>query len=333
MPGVEAVAISNHTPLGGGYVVTNFVVPGRATAPNGDDAAIYKTVSASYLGVMKGRLIRGRWFGDDDVRASGNGVIVNEQLAKRVWPAADPIGQPITIFRSSQARPGFGDAMPSVVIGVVGDMHHLSVSDDPVPEVYVPYTREVWPGVALLMRTKGDPRAVEAAVRRAMMSVEPGLPVTGSTRWRSFEPIGENVARMIAPRRTVMDLVISFAVAALVLSAIGVYGVTAFGVAQRRREFGIRLAIGATSGDVVGLVLRQGLRLAVSGAVVGMIGAFALARVLRGALDSMLFRTSPFAIAPLALAAAALGLIAVAAAWLPARRAARTDPLLALRSD
>jgi len=333
LPGVEGAAISNHTPLGGGWVVSNFTVPGRPTAPNGEDAAIYKTVSAGYLGVMKGRLLRGRWFADEDIRTAGNGVIVNEQFAKRVWPDKDPVGQAITIFRSSQARPGYGSPMPSVVIGVVGDMHHLSVSDDPVQEVYVPYTREVWPGIALLMRTRGDPRSIEASVRRAMLDIEPELPVGGSTRWRSFEPIADNVARMIAPRRTVMSLVVAFAVAALVLSAIGLYGVTAFGVAQRSREFGIRMAVGATPRDVIALVVRQGLLLAMVGGGFGILGGFGLARVLRASLDTMLFRTSPFAIVPLATAAVALGSVAIVAAWLPARRAARTDPLVVLRSE
>ena len=130
-----------------------------------------------------------------------------------------------------------------------------------------------------------------------------------------------------------MNLVVAFAVAALVLSAIGVYGVTAFGVAHRRREFGIRLAVGATPRDVIGLVVRQGVRLAAVGTGFGLMGGFVLARLLRASMDAMLFRTSPFAILPLVVAAGALGSIALAAAWLPARRAARTDPLVVLRSE
>jgi ABC-type antimicrobial peptide transport system permease subunit len=216
---------------------------------------------------------------------------------------------------------------------VIADMHHLSVSDDPVEEVYVPYTREVWPGIALMIRTRGDPRAYEPALRRAMLDVEPDLPVLGSPRWRTFEPIGNNIARMLAPRRTVMSLVLVFGVAALLLAAIGVYGVTAFGVAQRMREFGIRMAIGATSRDVIALVLRQGALLATIGAVAGMAAAFLLARVLRASLDTMLYRTSPFAVIPLVVAAATLACVAVAAAWVPARRAGAADPMAALRSE
>jgi putative ABC transport system permease protein len=159
------------------------------------------------------------------------------------------------------------------------------------------------------------------------------MPVNGSARWRSFEPIGENVARALAPRRTVMRLVLAFAAAALALAAIGVYGVTAFGVAQRKREFGIRMALGATPGGVVALVLRQSAKFAGLGAAIGVGGAFALARVLRGSLDSVLYRTSPFAAVPLLIAAALLGAVAVAAAFAPARRAGAVDPMVALRSE
>jgi ABC-type antimicrobial peptide transport system permease subunit len=130
-----------------------------------------------------------------------------------------------------------------------------------------------------------------------------------------------------------MGLVLAFAVAALALAAIGVYGVTAFGVAQRRREFGIRLALGATSGNVIGLVVRQSAVLAAAGALIGVGGAFALARVLRASLDSVLYRTSPFAVAPLVGAAVVLGGVAVAAAFAPARRAGDVDPMVALRSE
>ena len=209
----------------------------------------------------------------------------------------------------------------------------MSVSDDPVAEVYIPYTREVWPGTALMIRTRSDPRALEPALRRALLGVEPDLPVLGSPSWRTFEPIGNRVARLLAPRRTVMGLVLVFGGAALLLGAIGVYGVTAFGVAQRMREFGIRMAIGATSRDVTSLVLRQGALLAGLGAIAGIAGAFTLARLLRASLDTMLYKTSPFAVVPLVAAAAILGCVAVAASWVPARRAGGADPMAALRSE
>ena len=186
---------------------------------------------------------------------------------------------------------------------------------------------------ALLIRTHGDPRAFEPALRRAMLEIEPDLPVLGSPRWRTFEPIGNSVARLLAPRRTVMSLVMGFGAAALLLAAIGVYGVTAFGVAQRMREFGIRMAVGATSRDVVVLVLRQGGVLVAIGAVVGVAGAFALASVFRASLDSVLYRTSPFAAGPLTAGAVTLGCIVVVASWVPARRASAADPITALRSD
>jgi putative ABC transport system permease protein len=333
VPGVEGVAIVNHIPLNGGYAVTKMLTPGRAPASDGSDAALYKTVSENYLRVMHGRVLRGRWFTDADIRGSGNGIVVNERVAKRLWPDKDPIGQPMTVFRSSQARAGFGDPSPSIVLGVIGDMRQISVSDDPPEEVYVPYTREVWPGVALMIRTRGDSRALESAIRRALLEVEPNLPVLGAPSWHTFEPIGNNVSRLLAPRRTVMGLVLAFGAAALLLAAIGVYGVTAFGVAQRKREFGIRMAIGATSRDVIALVLRQGGRLAAIGAVAGTLGAFALAKAFRASLDSMLYRTSPFAVVPIVAAITTLLCVVVAASWVPARRASAVDPMAALRSE
>jgi len=333
VPGVEGVAIANHGPLTGGYVVTNYVVPGRTAPADGSDAALYKTVGESYLNVMKARLVRGRWFTAADIRGATDGVVVNERLAKRVWPNADPVGQPITVFRSSQARPGFGDPLPSVVIGVIADMHHISISDDPMDEVYVPYTREVWPGIGLLIRARGEPAALETALRRALLSVEPELPVLGSAGWRTFEPIGTYVARLLAPRQLVLRLVLAFAGVALALAAIGVYAVIAFGVAQRTREIGVRMAVGATTRDLMRLVLRQSLVLAGFGAVAGIGGGIAIARVLRATLDSVLYRTSPFAALPLVIAAVVLGAITLAAAWMPARRAAGVDPVIALRSE
>jgi len=333
VPGVEGAAIANHGPLTGGYVVTNYVVPGRAAPADGSDAALYKTVGESYLNVMKARLVRGRWFTTADIRGATDGVVINERLAKRVWPNADPVGQPITVFRSSQARPGFGDPLPSVVIGVVADMHHISISDDPMAEVYVPYTREVWPGIGLLIRARGEPLALEPALRRALLSVEPELPVLGSAGWRTFEPIGTYVSRLLAPRQLVLRLVLGFAGVALALAAIGVYVVIAFGVAQRTREIGVRMAVGATTRDITRLVLRQSLVLAGVGAVAGIGGGIAIARVLRATLDSVLYRTSPFAVLPLVVAAGVLGTITLAAAWMPARRAAGVDPVIAMRSE
>jgi hypothetical protein len=165
------------------------------------------------------------------------------------------------------------------VIGVIADMHHISISDDPVDEVYVPYTREVWPGIGLLIRARGEPLTLGPALRRALLGVEPDLPVLGSAGWRTFEPIGTYIDRLLAPRQLVLRLVLGFAGVAVALAAIGVYVVIAFGVAQRTREIGIRMAVGATTRDVMRLVLRQSLALATVGAVAGIIGGIAIARV------------------------------------------------------
>jgi len=333
VPGVQSVAIANHVPLAGGWIPTNVRIPGRTPLADGSDVALYKTVSENYLRVMRSRLVRGRWFTTRDMRDRGTAVVVNETMARRFWPNADPVGQPLTIFRSSQARPGFGDPQPSVVVGVIGDMHHLSVADDPVPEVYVPYTREVWPGIGLLIRSSGDPRRLEPALRRAVSSVEPDIPTRGGGLWRGFHRMDEFVDQNLAARRSVMSIVLVFAASALALAAIGVYGVIAFGVAQRSREFGIRMAVGATPGSVHGLVLRQASKLAAVGVVAGIAAAATLTRVLHASLDPLLYRTSPLAVVPFGIAAVGLGAVAIAAAWVPARRAARVDPVVALRGE
>jgi putative ABC transport system permease protein len=132
VPGVRSVAIANHVPLDGGWMTTSVRVPGRTPLADGSDAALYKTVSEDYLRVMRTRLVRGRWFTAEDMRDRGTAVVVNETMARQFWPNVDPVGQALTIFRSSQARPGFGDPQPSVVVGVIGDMHHLSIADDPL---------------------------------------------------------------------------------------------------------------------------------------------------------------------------------------------------------
>ena len=328
VPGVEGVAVVNHVPLGGGWIPTNVVVPGRPTAADGGDDALYKTVSLDYLRVLHIALKRGRWFDAGDMRGGGDGVVVNEAFARRYWPNADPVGRPVTVFRSSQSRPGFGDPEPSTVIGVVADVRHLSVTDDPAPEVLVPYTREVWPGITLVVRSPRAFARLEPALRRAVLTVEPDLPVRGGgVHTDGFHPLAAVVDANFTDRRVETTLLGAFAAVALGLAALGLYGVIAFGVAQRGRELAVRLAVGASPGDVRALVVGEGMRLIALGTFGGVAAALALARLLR----ALLFQTSPLAPAPFAAAVAVLAAAALLASWLPARRAARTDPALTLR--
>jgi putative ABC transport system permease protein len=276
-------------------------------------------VSAEYLRAIRTPLVAGRWFTDDDMRAP-NGFVINESLAKRLFPNSRPLGQQITTYRASQARADFGQPITLPVIGVVGDMRQFGRENDPNPELFLPYTLEVWPWMNFAVRAPnalGLLRIVEDAVR----AVDPAIRLRGKP----------SVVRAGIPavRRFVTSLLSGFAVSALLLAATGLYGIIAYGVVQRTREVGVRIALGATPRNIERLVLRDGARYAVGGVMLGLFGAFGATRLLR----SMLFQTSAADPATFVVVPVVLGIVALVASYLPARRAARTDPLVAIRAD
>ena len=313
VPGVEVAAAA-----GGALIPTRVEATGRPT--DGQELrALYHPVSAEYLRTIRAPLVSGRWFTDDDMRAP-NGFVINESLAKRLFPNASPIGQQITTYRASQARADFGQPITLPVIGVVGDMRQFGRENEPNPELFLPYTLEVWPWMNFAVRAPnavGMLRGVEDAVR----AVDPAITLRGKP----------SVIRAGIPavRRFVTSLLSGFAVSALLLAATGLYGIIAYGVVQRTREVGVRIALGATPRNIERLVLRDGARYAVGGVILGLFGAFAATRLLR----SMLFQTSAADPATFVVVPVVLGIVALMASYLPARRAARTDPLVAIRSD
>jgi putative ABC transport system permease protein len=314
VPGVSAAALVKDGPMRSAGEANTFAIPGQATSAG--DARPQANFLPSSDGVLRAlgvRLVAGRDLAEQDFDSGGSGVVISASLAKRYWPGRTPVGEAIEVL------PG----RPLRIVGVAGDVRYTSVQGEPVPIVYIPnriMTRRIFTVVA---RTTGDPAAVLSAVRDAIRSVEPDQPITEIGTMR--EAIGDAVA---APR--VLTLLVGlFGVLALLLAAIGVYGVVAYVVGQRTNEIGIRIALGAGASDIIGWTLRTGVTPALVGLVLGGVGALALSR----ALGAQLYEVSPTD--PVVFGLVALVLIAVAliASSIPARRAARVDPAIALRAE
>ena len=326
-PGVEDAAVVNFMPSGRAGVPTRIEVPGRT--PASEDLATYITVSEGFLRTLRIPLVRGRWYTAAEMRSPGDGVVISEAVAKRYWPDQDAVGRPVTIFRSSQARADFGRAMPSVVIGVVGDVRQFGPESQPNPSVYVPLAAEPWAWVSFAVRVRDAAPATAMALRRAALEAEPNMLPMGPGAPMTFSSVERKLSQALAPRRYVLGLVGAFSACALALAALGLYGVTSYAVARRTHEFGVRIALGATGEQVVRSVLRWGVALAFIGCAIGLGGAFALVRL----VEQLLYATSTTDLAVLVTVPSILMAIGAIAVYVPARRAARVDPIVALRSE
>jgi putative ABC transport system permease protein len=319
IPGVERVGTASQLPLGGnvdmyGVTAQDKPLANPELAPYADRYAI----SPDFLGTMGIPVERGRAFTDAD-----NGdraplvTIVSAGLASRIWPGEDPIGKRIRIGGTSGPW--------RTVVGVVGNIHHQALDAAGPSQIYIPERKWVFADniIAVVVRTRGDPRSVERAVRVAAQGVDPSQPVS------ALATMEQVVAASTAQRRLALSLFGAFAGVALVLVVAGIYGVLSGAVTERTREIGVRSALGATPGSILGLVLFQGARLAALGLGLGLVGAVSLGRF----LGSLLYGVD--AADPLILAAVAvvLALVAMAACLLPALRAVSVDPMSALRAD
>jgi predicted permease len=317
VPGVESAAFVNHVPIGGDTWRTPFGVEGRpAPAPADVPRAVMRTVTAEYLEAMGVPLLGGRTFDDRDRRESPAVVLVNQALARRLWPEGDPVGSRIQLAGSEEPW--------RTVVGVFGDARQSDPVEPVGPEILFPYAQDPvawWKGTTLVVRTAAEPRSVAEAVTARVRAGAPELPVT---RVRTMR---ELLAEAVARDRLDTLLMALLSAVALALAGGGIYGVMAYAVGRRAHEMGVRMALGARAGDVQAMVLRDGLRLGAAGAALGLAGAFALSRVLRGLLHDV----SPTD--PVTFAGVGLFLVAVAgvASFLPARRAARLDPAAILR--
>jgi putative ABC transport system permease protein len=311
-PGVSSSGASLSLPLGGSVLVP-FQVVGAAVLPFGKrPLAYWQCVTPDYFQTFRVRLVRGRFFTEHDNESSSGAAIVNETLARHFWPNQDPIGKQLIVARAE---------LHEEVVGVVADVKTSTLDSDAGSELYSPYAQRPWPGMALAVKTSGNPMSLASAVRKQIAEVDGDLPVTAV---RSMQDI---VSDSFGQRQITLWLLGAFAAAALVLAAIGIYGLLAYSVEQRRQEMGIRRALGAQPRDILRLVLGEGLGLTLAGIAAGLAGAYAISR----ALAALLFQVSPTD--PVVFAGMALLFVAVAlvAGYLPARRALDVDPVIAIR--
>jgi len=330
LPGVEAVGGITNLPLAGARGRTSFVVEGRSSDEGDVASSEAALVTPGYFRALGIALVRGRPFDEHDDPRAPAAIVVSEQFAQQFFPGADPIGKRVS--PGARARPitsgaqGPLQAAPRAwltIVGVVRDVKSARVDGPPSPVMYRSLFQLSNLNLTLVVRTKQDPAALAESIRREVRAVDPNEPVF------SVRTMDAVVASTFAERRFTMLLLALFAVTALALSAIGIYGVMAYFVTQRTHEIGIRMALGASPRDVRRMVVGQGVRLAAAGVLVGMAGALAITR----ALGALLYAVSPRDPATLAALSAALAAVALLACYVPARRATRVDPITALRYE
>jgi putative ABC transport system permease protein len=318
MPGARAVAGAGNLPLGGGgfYSASAFIREGDPVAKESERQTMIVPVTADYFRAMEIQLLRGRGLSVDDNRLGSPPVIVvNETIAARYYPGQDPVGKRVWFVDEEET--------PREIVGVVRDIRNAGLDTPPDPITYMPLLQRPLNSLAFVVRAEGDPASLVPAIKAATREVDPLVAVFQA------RALSEIVAESVSGRRFQMALLTSFAFLALLLAAVGVYGVMSYSVARRTNEIGVRVALGATTGSVTRLVVGQGTRLALAGIALGLAGALALSRV----LESTLYGVSPTDVRTLATAAALLAGVAVLACYIPARRAARVDPVAALRHE
>ncbi|MFP5260563.1 MAG: ABC transporter permease [Blastocatellia bacterium] len=317
LPSVQSAGAINHLPLAGDVWQIGYTVEGQpAPPPEERRGAVYRIARPGYFQTMGATILSGRDFTDRDTKEAPGVVIVNESFARRHWPGGNALGKRITITD--------GDPNQREVVGVVKDLRQSDWTADPIEEMYLPHLQSAEPRyMTLVVRSASDPAGLVAAVQNEVWAIDKDLPVS---QVMSME---QAISGSVGQQRFNMTLLGIFAGLAVTLAAIGIYGVMSYSVTQRRHEIGIRMALGASQGDVLRMVIKQGMTLAAVGAIVGLAGAFFLTRL----MSSLLYGVSPtdpltfFAI-PLILAGVALG-----ACFVPARRATRVDPMVALRYE
>lgn len=319
LPGVKSVGATSCLPFKGDMDVGFELLDDGADLPAHMRSARLQSVSAGYFSAMGMRLVKGRLLDSRDEGTTEGRMIINETMAKRFWPDRDPIGKRLRLGLRISPK----ETAPCEIVGIVGDTKQSRVEADVSPEMLVPYTQLTFWEMAFTARTTVEPEGLLGAIRKTIADLDPAVPVFDV---RTMEA---RIADTFAPRLASILLLGAFSLLALLLSALGIYGVMAYAVGIRRHEIGIRMALGAQSSDVMGLVFKRGMTLAGIGGAVGGLGAVAAGRLLR----SMLYQTQPtdpvtFVIGPLLLIT-----VALLACWLPARRAAKLDPIVALRSE
>ena len=318
LPGVTEVGMTNLLPFTGNnssssYTSPDIILPPGATSPH----AQVRSVDPGYLRALGLTLLHGRWFADSDTATTQRVVVIDRLLADRYWPGQEAIGKRIEAGNHEKQ-----DAW--IVVGVVAPVKVRNLEDDVKKEtIYFPLAQDTDSSLVVVIKTSGDPAALAPSVRNAVRAADPEQPIY------DLKTMAQRMDDAAQPRRAPMLLLSLFSGVALLLAALGVYGVLAFSVAQRTPEFGIRLALGATAGDIARLVLRQGSVLVVIGLAAGLAGYLALSQV----IAQLLYGVAATDPVTLALAPLILALVALVACLIPARRATRVDPIVALRAE
>jgi putative ABC transport system permease protein len=314
LPGVVSATVARDRPFGGGFQRSVFI-EGQEPPPGGRGVLVQtNNIAPGFFDTLGISLLRGRDFAETDSQQSPKVMVINEAMANRFWPDQDPIGKRLKLF---------GDQDYRQVVGIVADSKYNSLTEPRRPFMYIPLLQEYSPQVNLHVRTSGDSKGMVAALRGEVQSIDPSLSVL------NVETLTDRIQQSLGGERTQATLLGTGGVLALLLAAIGLYGVMSYSVAQRTREIGIRMALGAGRGNVMGLVLKQGVTLVSAGVVLGLGAAFAITRL----LASLLFGVS--AVDPITFVgtSAALLFVALLASYVPARRATKVDPIIALRYE
>ena len=316
LPGVTSLTLATNVPLFGGAAISRSVFPEGEEGTSTRNGILTQTdnIAPDYFQTLGIPIVRGRQFDSSDREDSPKVAIINQAAAHRFWPDQDPIGKRFKFF---------GEPYVVQVVGVARDAKYGTLGEEPTPYLYLPLIQTPSPALTLFFRTSGDPRVALASVRERVQALDRNLPLANV--W----PIGEVISQALWAAKFAASLLSIFAALAMILAAVGVYGVVAYSVGQRVREIGIRMALGATRDNIVGMIVRQSSVSLAIGLAVGFVAAFALARMITGLLYGVSAGSPlPFALLPLLLA-----LVGLAATYIPARRATKVNPIVALRQE
>jgi putative ABC transport system permease protein len=318
LPGVQAAGASHVVPMTGEDFVLAFEIDGRPPLqPGVTQSTNYYSVSADYFKAMGIPLRRGRLFTTRDTKDSPRVALINETMAQKIFPDEDPIGKRIT-FDDRAKNPEWYE-----IVGIVGDVKQYGLDQPTTMQTYEPYTQQTLPYMTLVVRTTGDPTNLSAAIRSEILKLDKEQPAS------NIKTLNEFFSTSIAQQRFSMVLLGVFAAVALVLAAVGIYGVLSYAVTQRTHEIGIRMALGAGRRDVLRLVVGRGMLLSLIGVAGGLVAAFAVTRL----MASLLFGVTATDAVTFASVAGVLLAVALMACYIPARRATKVDPLVALRYE
>jgi putative ABC transport system permease protein len=325
LPGVQSAGVIDDLPLNEEGSMQPVSIEGRPVVPMADMPEVsVRVISSGYLRAMRIPLVRGRDINDSDAEARSGGILISESLAKQFWPNEDAIGKRLTLY--------FFPHLTREVVGIVSDVKLVALSDNrPAPALYIPMAQLAPPesgewesfSMSLVVRADGNPVNTVPAISSAIHGLDAEVPLLG------IQTMNDAVAVSLSPQRFTMLLLAAFAGLAMLLAAVGIYSVMSYSVSRRTHEIGIRISLGAKSADVLVLIVRQGLLLAMVGSAIGIIGALILSRL----LATLLYGVRPTDALTFISVAGLLMIVALVACCIPARRALRVDPMVALRYE